>query len=389
MTGNDVRDVAKTTASALSAKTRSVFIESLNEARTFVAADSDRDTARGVALAQVVDNHDRDIFEKPEELNAALLREGLSQADALKLCLMTQVDGFQELVSRRGEAAQVDLDRFARNAREQTGFSREELLGLIKDICYALDVTYDCRQTPNEGKEKDGSVYVIPGGLYKADLEKVEFAIRYAVMKKEKLNSASIDQLLQLVRMGIPRAQYLLGMYLFTFGYDQRAVPQDEVFADIETNEETAHRLALGYLREAADAGDPDAAAMMGDYHFYRNKEGDWGRSYDYYTGYGSVSLTENRRTRVVSLLKRMQLNKTVFIACIALFVLLLLSVIIAPGVPVFPRRTVLGILCLVFSAAALVIVFLRKRKNPFAKLDFAPMVIFALWFIYTFARLV
>jgi hypothetical protein len=359
--------------------------------RALIGAADQEDSPRARALAHVMDESGREIFFRPDDLQAALRRECLSETDVFKICLIAQVDGFREILLGDGTTAQLDLDRFIRNAATTTGLSRDTLIALTRDCCYALGLDY-CATTPSENatEEDADSVYVFPASVYERDLGEINARVSSAIAAKEPMRTEDLDKLIQLSKIGIPRAKYQLGIYLYILSDVDMEQDQLEDYKRyigdpaIEANID----LGLRLLSEAAKDGDPNAAAVMGDYHYLRDKRRDWNNAFAYYTGYGSLALTEQRRSRIVSILNRRKFNKRVVTNCVGIFLLVLLSVITAPAATLFRRGLVAGILCLVIDGGILGHVLVEYRKNPYTNFDRLPFKMFCVWAVYMFIRL-
>lgn len=347
---------------------------------------------RSQAIANVLSRVGSDVFLDASALHGELVQENLPEAEILKICLFTQAEGFQDFIQGDRNTAQSDLDRLIRNAVYSTGLSRMELISLAKDYCRALAIPYSADDEPDETDGMDdNSVYVFPASVYERDLEGMKRRLDSALENHELLEPEEVDRLIQLVKIGIPRAKYYLGAYLFISDcLDTESATLEEFrewMADPTIREHRSMGLAL--LSEASQAGDPNATAILADYHFLRDQKDDWNEAFAYYTGYGSLALTSKRRKRLVTILNRGIFNKRVLKACIVLLVLMIASVLIAPASALFAKRLIPGIICAVLNAGILVFMFIKYKKNPYTNFDGFPLVMFAVWAAYLFTRLV
>ena len=94
----------------------------------------------GSILASVVAKNTPEIFFDSAALAQEMKNCGASEAEIHKICLMTNVTGFREVLSRDIRTAQIDLDRYIQNATEETGFNRDTILKLTSSIAYATGV---------------------------------------------------------------------------------------------------------------------------------------------------------------------------------------------------------------------------------------------------------
>ena len=91
-------------------------------------------------LETVVTQSGSEIFQDPQALRQAMGEVGADEAEICRVCLMTQVTGFRELMNRDARTTQLDLDRYIQNAARETGFNRDTVLRLSSAIAYAVGI---------------------------------------------------------------------------------------------------------------------------------------------------------------------------------------------------------------------------------------------------------
>lgn len=325
----------------------------------------------GSILSSVVAQNSPDIFFDPVALADEMKKYGASEAETHKVCLMTQVTGLREVLNRDPRTAQIDLDRYIQNATEETGFNRDAILKLTSSIAYATGVAmnYDTRASKGVAATTQ-TVATLATTLYQEQLEKFREPFERIVFKKSTSVCLDFDILEPLVNVGIPKAKYYLGYCLLK---------------GIQLEENEVRGLEL--LREAADAGDGKAAAVLGDYYFEKGGSNNWTKAYDYYTGFGSTALSKSRKAAMVSILNQKVYNKKILGLCIVLFFALVATVIWAPATTVYAARPFWGWLAVIAQLALLVIQVMHYRLKPYDSLDVLPVAMSGTWFLYMAIR--
>ncbi len=303
-----------------------------------------------------------------ETLRRELLCRNVPAAEADRLSLMTGVTGYRALLEKDGRTQQADLDRYVANAVRETELNRAAVLRLTREIAQAAGLAFD--YAPEESQQ-EGAVreqaFTVPASLYQQELELFDRAFRRKDDVKIKL---PFHRLIPLVNAGIPRAKYYYG-YCLLHGLQQ---PQDG-------------KLACRLLEEAAAAGDPRAAAELGNYWFEQGPRY-WGRAYGYYTGFGALALDPKQRDAVREILNQQRFNRKLLALSVLLFLLLFSTLVFVPGARLWAARRAAGVPCAVLAAGLLVYTGLRCRTRPYEPIYFAPAGVFGFWAVYTLIRL-
>lgn len=324
----------------------------------------------GTTLAAIVEENGADIFLDTSALTRAMSENGIDGAETHRVCLMTHVTGFRNLLNEDERTAQNDLDRFIQNASRETGFNRETLLRLTGAIAFATGNTmnYEAR-LQNEKQLAPETVAVLAGAVCKNRLD--AFGVKFdEAVKNPTSVTLNFENLEPLVNFGIPRAKYYLG-YCLLYGIQQ------------EQNEQWGLQL----LQEAADDGDSEAAGALGDYHFEKGGSDHWTKAYDYYTGFGSLALDDYRRSAIVNILNHKVYNKKILAMSIALFLGLLATVIWVPGSALFAARLFWGWFALVLQLGLLVVTIMHYRSKPYDCVYRLPAAMVCVWFLYMLIR--
>ena len=333
-----------------------------------ISAAPAADSPLAQALCALVAEQGTKALREGEALRQDLLRRKVPAAEVDRLALMTGVTGFQALLEQDERTQQTDLDRYVSNAVRETELNRAAVLRLTRDIAQAAGLAFD--YAPEESQQ-EGAVreqaFTVPASLYQQELELFDRAFRRKDDVKIKL---PFHRLIPLVNAGIPRAKYYYG-YCLLHGLQQ---PQDG-------------KLARRLLEEAAAAGDPRAAAELGNYWFEQGPRY-WGRAYGYYTGFGALALDPKQQDAVREILNQQRFNRKLLALSVLLFLLLFSTLVFVPGARIWAARRAVGVLCAVLAAGLLVYTGLRCRTRPYEPIYFAPAGVFGFWAVYTLIRL-
>lgn len=322
-------------------------------------------------LTNIVQQKGKQILLDTTALSDALAAMDMEATEIYRVCLMTQVNGFAKLLECDGRTSQLDLDRYIRNAGQETGLNADVVLRIASAIAFAVDIKVEY----DDKERKSGSISadsIATLGYFMAQKKLDHFGEDFhRVIDEEADIDLDFDTLEPLVALGIPKAKYYLG-YCLLYG--------------VQLEENEIRGVAL--LREAAVAGDSESGAVLGDYYYEKGGSNHWSKAYDYYTGYGAVALNETRQEAVTDILNQKKFNRSLLGWCIALFVGMLISVIWAPGASVFAARPVWGWLSVAAELALLVLKILHFRAKPYDSAHLLPVAMTGVWFLYMAIRL-
>ncbi len=331
----------------------------------------------GRAVRSLLETSGREAFADREALPARLRSLGLSEEDVYRLCLLSAVSGFEDLIDTGEPATQMELDRYAANAAS-TGLSRSVIMSMMAELTCAAGNTVCVSQLSSlPGPEQaDAPAFVIPWRVYADDLRAVKAAFTKWKENGGPLPQDMLDQLWPLVHAGIAEAQYYMG-YILLHG--------DETGGQEADSQEKGVEL----LTAAADAGNGPAASALGDYYYFKGGSENWGVAYDYYTGFAAPVLSEPQRRAMMDIFNHRRFNRILLQFSALLLAVLLVSVLWAPGAPVFSVMPAAGVAALVLAAALLVFGFIRHQNSPYGNVYYVPTGMFAIWAVYMFLRLV
>ena len=303
-------------------------------------------------------------FQDGDALEKELRVRGLSAVEAAEVRLMTRISGFSQLFSQ----GRCGLELFVRNGTRETGLRRDALLA------FALAVQPDSGPTPpqwDSTAERDrkpdaasnrvvkaeqtseaASDTAVPPGITGEDLSAFQRAFRQWRTDGTPLPAAMLDLLGPLGRAGVPEALYCQGSWMLQAGSE---APK-----------------ARALLREAADAGVPEAAAELADDYYQHPGGGNWERAMALYTGYGALALTPPRREAVARMLDRRAFNRR-YLAWNGGLLGTLTALLIPGGLLPLALFAPLG-------AGLLGGVSLWSRTRPYGEYGALPAGLFALW---------
>ncbi len=362
----------------------------------YVGVYSDSISDLGIILKKLTGKHTESIYFDDSNLQSEMHKLGADPSDIYRVCLMTKVSGFRDLISNDIRTQQVDLDRFVQNAVDETGFDRMTVMKLVGDIALSVGIAYSYNSRLfTSNKSPDEIAYIVPIKLYEAELETFKEAFDAIVgadlcdndldevndldpndnndFDSESQSSSKItldfNRIQILVAAGVPKAKYYLGYCLLNGVQIEENIP-----------------LALRLLKEAADAGDGEAAGALGDYYFNKGVDS-WEKSYEYYTGFGAIALNDERKKSMISIFNQKRFNRRLINSCFVLLAVLLATVIIAPGSPMYASHIVFGTISILLDIAIITLGILHYRVKPYDTLYFIPVGMFIVWTIYMAIR--
>lgn len=348
--------------------------------RDFMGVPTNRLSEVGQAVRRILESSGPQVFSDRERLPALLRSQGLSETDIYKLCLMSSVSGFNALIDPQRPATQMELDRYAANAGE-TGLGRSVIMDLMAELTSAAGSAV-CASAlsglPDLARE-DHPAFVIPWRVYADDLRAIKSDFLKWQNGGEPLSRDRLDQLWPLVNAGIPEAQYYMGFYILHTTGEDSATGADE-----QTRE-----FAVSLLHKAADAGNGPAASALADYYYFKGGSENWGLAYSYYAGFAAPVLNEQQRLAMVDIFNHRRFNRTLLKVSAVFWAVLLISVLWAPGAPVFSVMPLAGAAALILGAALLVVGVIRCRNRPYENVYYVPTGMFVIWAAYMLLRLV
>lgn len=323
-------------------------------------------------LSSVVEQNGVELLFDTASLSEAMRKIGAEEAEVYRVCLMTQVTGFREVISRDPRTVQLDLERYIQNAIKETGLTRDAILQVTAALSFATGIAMSYQA----GLSKDfdhttDHVAALAHTVCQENLSIFRSAFEKVVLEESTSTELDFEMLEPLVHYGIPRAKYYFG-YCLLHGIQ------------LEKNEARGIKL----LHEAADAGDGNAAAALGDYYFAKGGSDNWTKAYDFYTGYGAIALNQDRKRAIVSILNHKRYNKKILGLCMILFLAQVAIVIWSPSTTVFAARLFWGWFAVVAQLVLLVMKIMHYRIKPYDCVYALPVAMSAIWFVYMAIRL-
>ncbi len=313
-----------------------------DDIRGFFEAERPEYTSVGGILYDIVQRCGKEIFLDKEALEAEMRQAKIPEQRILQIKLMVSAAGFQELIrAEEGETEETNLNRFIGNAQEETGLGRETVLAVGADISAALGYPVVTEQRLYEKAQKNGRGFVVPFALYEKEMK----PIREHFRKHEDLSAEEMKALTRLTEAGLPEAQMYMSEYLK------------------DKNPETAQELLL----QAAEQGNGEAQAKLGDLYYSEARGTSWEEAYHCYTGYGTAALNRNRRINLKNILNQRIYNIRVLrLGLLVLGAMLFLTIFQTLGslYGIHPAWSVLFLLAGagIWGAAAV-----RYKAHPFA----------------------
>ena len=306
------------------------------------------------------------ILLDPQALPEAMRANGAQEGDIFRVCVMTQVTGYREIMNNDSRTEQLDLDRYIQNAVAESGLTREMVLRLTGALAKAAGIGMS--YTGEKAVVSDAGYVMrqLAEGRYQKDLD--EFGQVFERVRKNKKSKEELDFTMveALANAGIPRAGYYMG-YCLLHGLQ---LPMDEA-------------QGLLFLQLAANNGDSKASAELGDYHYEKRSSTDWTEAYRYYTGYGAPAMNGDRKGRLRNIFNQKIFNKSTLVLSGILFLLTLVTVILAPGAAVYGAAPFWGVVALLLELASMALHVLWFRNKPYDDYYSLPVSLMVIWSAY------
>lgn len=323
-------------------------------------------------LVSIVEKNGVEILFDTARLADTLRESGITEAEIHRVCLMSQVSGFREVLNRDPRTVQLDLDRYIKNATEETGLNRDTILRITSAIAFVAGISMNCHaEQIKENRHTADNVIILAQAACQEKLAAFRAAFEKVVFKNSTYTVLDFKMLEPFVNYGIPKAKYYLGYCLLK---------------GIQVEENEIRGLEL--LQEAADAGDSEAASALGDYYFAKGGSDNWTKAYAFYTGYGAAALTRSQKEAVVSILNHKRYNRKLLILCAVFFAALIATVIFAPATAVFAARPFWGWSAIAVQFVLLTLSVMHYKTKPYDCVYALPVAMSAVWFVYMAIRL-
>lgn len=320
----------------------------------------------GTVLRKIVEEKSLEIYYNNEELQKALGEKQVPEFTIHQLCLLTRVSGFRQLLD--STTKQIELDRYVRNAVEETGLSKPVVMELAAYIAYSLDIAIFCdtEEKMNQALEQQ-SAYVIPYSMYERELKE----IRRQLFNETSSGFFAFEKLELLVAVGLPKAKFYMGYCLL----NGISLPEDS-------------QRGLQLLKEAAQAGDIEASAALGDYYYGLNDADSLEIAYQYYTGYGALALNKKRQTAITSIFNHKKYNQKVFHLSIAFAVITIVMILLLSQLSLYAVHPIWSGICIIAEILLAVSMVQVHSTRPYYSLYRIPIAMFGVWCFFAAIKL-
>ncbi len=343
-----------------------------NNVREYVGVEPLPVDKLGELLSNLVSKYGEDIYSRPADLGKAMKEFGASDTQIWQVALVVGINGFRDLMEKDGRVQQADLERYVSNVLHETGLTRTVTLSLVSAIALSLGIAFDYVASEQRRGVQDWGAYVIPAGAYEAELAAIEKIIAEKGVSSS-LSETQVERLRALSSAGVSQAKYYLG---------------ERIVARAEENK-TDPQVGLEYLKDAAEAGYPPAAAALGDYYYNNWSADNWNSAYGYYTGCGALSLTENRQNAVLNILNHGEYNRKLIFSSIWLIAAMLFCVVMAPGAGLFAAHRIIGGILVAISVMLIAVALMHHRVKPYDNFYWLPFGLYVIWFLYVAIRVI
>jgi hypothetical protein len=327
-------------------------------------------------LCSLVAGETKEIYQNREKLTEKLREEKIPETDIYRVCLVTTLPEFSELLKKNDENPMLAIEfrSFVEAAVEKTGLIRIVALGIAEAVCSSLGLmihelnglTEMDRSEKDKflvGMGKDMPAYVISPNLMQKDIDKVKSV-------QNGKNSADFMTYQQVIesyaQLGVPRAKYLLARTM-----------------SLKKEEDKGFRL----MAEAAAEGDSSASVFLGNFYYEKGKKY-WDKAYTHYTGYARASLNPNERKCLVDILNLAEWNKRLLLLDGLLVLITFGLLLLTSAFSLLSGAFWVGVVSLILEAATLGFGIFKYKTNPFTDLYFVTWVIFGVWLLAFMLRM-
>lgn len=338
--------------------------------QTFLFGQNSEPSHLGHILKSIIQDHGVGIIKDDHKLIALLRAKGCEKSDIYQIMLLIKVDGFMSLIEHNTIKEQSILNIFIRNAIEETGLRRSTILRLTNELAYAFEFAYVYEENTERIQHHQNQAYTIPLSMYQKTIDEY----------REKGDFKILEPL---VAAGIPKAKYYMGVYKlqeFIDSFDLRG----NIWIDTEKLE------GVQLLQSAADDGDFEAAAELGDFYCRVDRSfTDWNKAYYYYTQYAAMPLTDDRKKAMKCILKQKEKNQKIIEYCFILHLFMTFtSILMVPSSMIFPVHSFISFICIILGFILLCIMVIRFKLQPFELSGSYLKSLFLIWFFYLVARI-
>lgn len=313
-------------------------------------------------LNDLVLQYGSEIFQKPDVIVQRMQECNVKMTEVYKLLTLIYVPGFYKLINSE-QPTQVEICNFISMAYDCTGFMMPVIANLVAFVMNILGKAKKISVADMNPDTKSNFSYIVPFSMYKEDWDSL-YIIFWSHNEAKKDESYYV-KLTQLASMGVPKAQYILGM--------------EQLNGD--------NKIGNNWIAKAAFAGDGDALKYFARLYY---KCDDWKRSYETYNSVGINELTQEDKENLTSISKQKQFNKKMIGLSSIIFLIALCMLLFIPSFDIFSGSVVSGVGIL---AAMLMLcgggIFLYK-KNPYSKfaINFVVYLQCFIWMLYLICRI-
>ena len=344
--------------------------ELIKQAKDYIGFVEEPNSPLVECIMAVANRCSKEVFLNEEALKKALLEEGASELQAAKVVVLTKVNGFRELLEADERTQQNDIDRFVQNAIMETGYTRGAVLEMTAALLAGSRIVMEVTAL-GDITDNGQNAFVIPYSLYEDELEDIADDLKHGAGSNE-LDTDTVEKLYTLSQAGIPKAKELLGDFLIR-------------------NEELYHNSAWGMelLQDAAEAGDFEAVALLGDYYYDSGDSDGFQKAFECYTGYGALALNGIRRSRIAGMIAQKKTNRKRLAECVLLSLFMLILLILQPGKEVYRPVLFIGIFCFVIQTGLLVLAFIHNKLKPYESINWVPAAMWGAMALYIACRFI
>lgn len=338
----------------------------------------------GAQLQKLIAKHGLDILKNLDLLREEIQKTELPNVKKEQLILVFSCSTVPDFAANaRSDLNLVDVDNIVHNVIATTGLSYGTTISLVTDILYACGMHFSVEYGPVLFEQSvDYRLHALmPSTVAAAEVKKTRelfdsFQRKYFNAAESPAREADaakvIGAIQKLCAAGISDGFYLLAR-CYLYGACDTAVD---------------HSRGLQYMKIAAEQGNNEAAAQLGDAYYNCDSalERNYTLAHYYYTRPGALALGPSGRSALEDIYEQKKCNVTTLIFSAIVFALTIAFVtFFHEGIFSGASRLAIGVIAIVLSLAAVVLTTLYHIRAKFNGIRWLIAIQFFVFALYAF----
>lgn len=233
-----------------------------------------------------------------DKLRCYLLDKKVDEKYVYQIVLLLSCGNLRDYIQRSdSEMKSVEINNVISGCSEYTGLSMETVKANVMDILLALGV--DCAYERMFVFDEDKNKIVIENTAFIPHKEVMSCLELADTAFENGSYSEAVNIYIRLAKAGQPQAMYKLGMcYMDGIGTEK------------------SEQKAVNWLTAAAQNGELNAKAKMGDYYYYNKdiSKRNFQKAYECYSAVGAASVNQYVKGNIVNIINQKKVNLIVLV---------------------------------------------------------------------------